>query len=82
MSEAEKSVFGIDFGDRRFGDDIFAADSGTEFSPNFVHAGTREGVASISAQACMLSLKKAPPKAESVSDFFEIMRSDIAECAR
>lgn len=82
LSEAEKSALGIDFGDRRFGDDIFAADSGTEFSPNFVYAGTREGVASISAQACMLSQKKAPPKAESVSDFFEIMKSDIAECAR
>ena len=54
MSEAEKTALGIDFDDRRFGDDIFAADSGTEFSPNFVYAGSRSGVPSISAQACIL----------------------------
>lgn len=82
MSEEEKSAFGIDFGDRRFGDDIFAADSGTEFSPNFVYAGKRAGVASLSAQACMLSANGISAKVESVSDFFGMMKSKIAECVQ
>ena len=82
MTETEKSAFGIDFGDRRFGDDIFAAESGTEFSPNFVYAGKRAGVASVSAQACMLSENGISAKAESVSDFFGMMKSKIAECTQ
>ena len=82
LSEEEKKKYGIDFKNRKFGQDIFLTESGIQIEPSDMGLKSPKGMHGFSPEdkdsyAAMLSTENPPFNPYEVKDFFKLMKADI-----
>ena len=82
LAEEEKKKYGIDFKNRKFGQDIFLTESGIQIEPSDMGLKSPKGMHGFSPEdkdsyAAMLSTENPPFNPYEVKDFFKLMKADI-----